>query len=469
MSTRRLIYLPIFFLLLTFCREVIEVPEPPEEPSLPSGTSFLEASAQRSGDVSAGYDYLVNGDYVGAGIPLEIFKNVFGDDPENVLNRTGDNATLAPGFTAVTADNGVKMAAANCLQCHGQKLQGQFVVGLGNSLGDFTQDQSELVPALDFGIDFFYGQNSPEKEAYQPFRRALLATAKHLVMESAGVNPADKLAAVLAAHRDAASLTWLDSPQVNLPLDVVPTDVPAWWLLKKKHAMFYNGVGQGDFARIMMASSLLTMEDSAEAREVDQNFENVLSYILSLDAPAYPGSIDQTLAATGQQIFAANCQSCHGTYGDSVSYPNLLVSLDRVGTDPLLASSYFSETALVDWYNQSWFSQSPFAAALVPGDGYVAPPLDGIWATAPYLHNASVPDLESLLNSSTRPTFWKRSFDDQDYRLDVPGWNYTEESAQADVQTYNTTLVGYGNQGHTFGDNLTGEQRTALIEYLKTL
>ena len=34
-----------------------------------------------------------------------------------------------------------------------------------------------------------------------------------------------------------------------------------------------------------------------------------------------------------------------------------------------------------------------------PFDGYIAPPLDGIWITAPYLHNGSVPDLETLLNS----------------------------------------------------------------------
>ena len=35
--------------------------------------------------------------------------------------------------------------------------------------------------------------------------------------------------------------------------------------------------------------------------------------------------------------------------------------------------------------------------------GYQAPPLDGIWATAPYLHNGSVPTLAALLKSSTRP------------------------------------------------------------------
>jgi mono/diheme cytochrome c family protein len=34
---------------------------------------------------------------------------------------------------------------------------------------------------------------------------------------------------------------------------------------------------------------------------------------------------------------------------------------------------------------------------------------------------------------------------------------------------YNTTLPGYGNYGHKFGDQLTDAQRKAVIEYLKTL
>jgi hypothetical protein len=57
--------------------------------------------------------------------------------------------------------------------------------------------------------------------------------------------------------------------------------------------------------------------------------------------------------------------------------------------------------------------------------GYIAPPLDGIWATAPYLHNGSVPDLATLLKSSSRPTYWLRSFDDGDYDLTNVGWKCT--------------------------------------------
>ena len=108
-------------------------------------------------------------------------------------------------------------------------------------------------------------------------------------------------------------------------------------------------------------------------------------------------------------------------------------------------------------------------AKLVPFNGYIAPPLDGIWCTSPYLHNGSVPTLEALLNSSERPKYWSRSYQQNDYNYEEVGWNYTRHEAPGGSAVYNTTLKGYGNYGHTFGDKLSPAQRKAVIEYLKTL
>jgi hypothetical protein len=107
----------------------------------------------------------------------------------------------------------------------------------------------------------------------------------------------------------------------------------------------------------------------------------------------------------------------------------------------------------------------------------VAPPLDGIWATAPYLHNGSVPTMAALLDSSTRPRYFTRSFDSKDYDPVALGWRFSvvdhgqsaEPSASKAVLIYDTTLIGYSNSGHTFGDVLSPPQRLAVIEYLKTL
>ncbi len=114
--------------------------------------------------------------------------------------------------------------------------------------------------------------------------------------------------------------------------------------------------------------------------------------------------------------------------------------------------------------------------------GYQAPPLDGIWATAPYLHNGSVPTLHELLQSSTRPRRFNRppSTDFEHYDPVHVGWRFTEVSAEELTSTthrsafqakfvVDTARFGMGNRGHTFGDRLSEEQRMNLIEYLKTL
>lgn len=108
-------------------------------------------------------------------------------------------------------------------------------------------------------------------------------------------------------------------------------------------------------------------------------------------------------------------------------------------------------------------------ARLVPFNGYIAPPLDGIWITAPYLHNGSVPDLETLLNSKERPRYWSRDFDNPEYDYKKVGWKYSAEDSAGDTNVYNTDLPGYGNYGHRYGDKLSSTERKAIIEYLKTL
>ncbi|MEL6719462.1 MAG: hypothetical protein AAFP82_12160, partial [Bacteroidota bacterium] len=101
--------------------------------------------------------------------------------------------------------------------------------------------------------------------------------------------------------------------------------------------------------------------------------------------------------------------------------------------------------------------------------GYIAPPLDGIWATAPYLHNGSVPTIDALLNSKTRPTYWKRNIENYEFDETKVGWKYEEKNDGIGKMTYDTSIPGYGNMGHYFGDKLSTEERNAVLEYLKTL
>ncbi len=118
--------------------------------------------------------------------------------------------------------------------------------------------------------------------------------------------------------------------------------------------------------------------------------------------------------------------------------------------------------------------------SVVPGLGGVQvhhPPLDGTWATAPFLHNGSVPTLEAVLDSGRRPPVWRRvDLDSTTFDEDAVGWPYEELSVpQAELpveeqpMVYDTSYGSQSNAGHLFGDALTDDERHTVIDYLKTL
>lgn len=428
----------------------------------------VPASPQRSGDPAAGYRYLTTGDYIRSGIPYDLFLLAYGTRPDTLLQREGPNADIPFAYTAVKAPNGIEVVAPNCLQCHAQVFDGKLYIGLGSTSIDFS-DARKFGSGSTALIEHLLRKDPAKAEAAGPFLASMKAIGGRIRTEVRGVNAADRLTGLLVAHRDPQTLHWSEQPMMEITGGVVPTDVPAWWLLKKKNAMFYNGFGRGDFGRFLMASSLLTISDSSEAREIDSHFNDVLAYLYSLRPPKYPYPINEALAKRGGVLFVEHCSKCHGNYGDGGDYPNLLIPESMIGTDSLLNKNDYQSPQIVDWFNKSWFARGDHPARLEPFDGYIAPPLDGVWITAPYLHNGSVPTLEAVLDSKTRPAYWSRDFDHPQYDYDAVGWKYKKEDGPRGRAVYNTTLPGYGNQGHTFGDQLSDRDRKAIIEYLKTL
>ena len=442
----------------------------------------VPASPQRTGDAMAGYRYLTTGDYIKSGIPKNLFLMGFGKRPDTLLHRDGANADIRFDYTAVKAPNGVEVVAPNCLQCHAGVFDGKLVIGLGNTTIDFS-DARKFGSGSTAMIERLLQKDPANAEAAAPFIASMRAIGAGIRTEVRGVNAADRLTGLLVAHRDPQTLRWSEQPAMEITGSVVPTDVPAWWLLKKKNAMFYNGFGRGDFGKFLMASSLLTISDSSEARGIDGHIKDVLAYLYSLQPPKYPYPIDETLARRGGVLFVEHCSKCHGNYsgggpadkpgeaasGDGSDYPNLLIPESIIGTDSLLNKNEYQSPQIVEWFNKSWFAQGDHPARLEPFDGYIAPPLDGVWITAPYLHNGSVPTLEAVLNSKARPAYWSRDFDHPQYDYVAVGWKYTRETGPRGTAVYNTTLPGYGNQGHNFGDKFSDRDRKAIIEYLKTL
>ena len=440
------------------------------DPSTTPPYPEVPAEAQRPGDPAKGYDFLINGGYVTCGLPKSIAPS--GAAADRIAGRTGDNAALPYYWSAATSKEGVRVVSANCLMCHAGRINGQIVVGLGAADTDFTKTQLPLVDVAGGLLE-----DPTEKAEWQRFRDRLAAIDDWSKTLTVGVNPADSFTAVLMAHRDPATMAWSNEPLLPLPPKlVIPVDTPPWWRMSKKHAMFYTTAGRGDHARIMMAASLLCSDSIEEVQAIDQAFVDVRAWIEEgLQAPKWPFSVDMSLAAQGKTVFDATCSKCHGTYGDNVTYPNQLVPLADVGTDPALAQGETEFAArFVEWFAQSFWGQT---SRMEPQTGYIAPPLDGIWATAPYFHNGSVPTLEAVLDPSKRPQYWTRTFQSTDYDQAAVGWKFTtldhgqasEPTATARAKIYDTTLLGYGNGGHSFAAELGADDQRALLEYLKTL
>lgn len=96
---------------------------------------------------------------------------------------------------------------------------------------------------------------------------------------------------------------------------------------------------------------------------------------------------------------------------------------------------------------------------------YKARPLDGVWATAPYMHNGSVPNLyEMLLPVADRSATFKMGT----IAID-PVKVGVDSKAPESTFVFDTTKPGNRNTGHEFGASLTDSQRWQLLEYLKTL
>jgi len=460
-------------------------------PPWPTGIP-VPPSSQKPGNAAAGYDYLTNAGYFGCGLPTRFYALAgagaaipgTGSEPLPGRNVTVNGAPLPHTWNLAKNADGIDVVYQNCLQCHAGKFNGKLVVGLGNADADWTGNLAAAANAYPLLLALL--PSPQELKEIDRFFGRLKVIGPAAVMRTIGTNPAEMLATTFISHRDKKTLAWSDTPFVTIPIvdrlpagDTIVSKVPPWWRMSKKHGQFYNGMGRGDHRRSMMLAGSLCTDSVAQAEAIDAHFNDVNAYISTLPPPQYPFPIDRALAEKGHAVFRATCATCHGTYApDPVTYPNLLIPQGTIGTDDVVSlagttKDYGSE--LVDWYNDSWYGE---AGHYAPINAYMAPPLDAVWATAPYLHNGSVPDIATLLDSTKRPKYWRRvDHDSTHYDQNALGfpWQALASGQKAPPfgvaakDIYDTEQYSHSNRGHIFGDGLTAEERRAVIEYLKTL
>ncbi len=249
--------------------------------------------------------------------------------------------------------------------------------------------------------------------------------------------------------------------------------------------------------------------------------------VSKLQSPQWPaeilGALQPERVAQGKLLFEANCVRCHHHIDRAAPDRRVQAQmhrLDSIRTDPTAATNivkHAGRSGVLEGHKEQFGAGRPLgkqalafqvvsnliggilqrAAAsgmaqeigalqqaggdkLVPRSGdlardpnnplaqlvaYKARPLNGIWASAPYLHNGSVPTLYDLLSPpDQRPkTFYvgRREYDPVKVGFVTTAF---EGGFQLD-----TSKAGNYNSGHLFGTNLSATERSALLEYLKSL
>lgn len=210
--------------------------------------------------------------------------------------------------------------------------------------------------------------------------------------------------------------------------------------------------------------------------------KKIFSYVKEVSSPRYPAPLDSGKIERGSVLFhgSAGCAGCHGSYKNygefgqgqyKICYSQWL---EDAGTDIEYRKHVDDITKVVAPYVNGSKTNPKIdtydTSELPPG--YLPPVLEGVWAVAPYFHNGSVPDLWSVLNSRLRPSKWAaHSAVSYEIKNDFSnnksvGVVYNVGGPTADYPVHDASQRGYSNKGHNFGDNLSDNDRSDIIEFL---
>lgn len=198
----------------------------------------------------------------------------------------------------------------------------------------------------------------------------------------------------------------------------------------------------------------------------------IMAFLKTYRPQRFPALVNRGKAARGAAIYSRQCAACHGDYSSTEVQPRLIRFpnwIGHVGSDPLRAIAFDAQLA-------ASVARTVYRdrIAVFRGGGYVAPPLTGIWASAPYLHNGSVPTLAALLSPETRPPRFQvgghaLDFEQMGLRLEPQGAYPRGYRPFAQPAWIDTRRPGRGNGGHRYGETLSAAEKQALVEFLKLL
>jgi len=282
------------------------------------------------------------------------------------------------------------------------------------------------------------------------------------------------------------------------PQDFVPTNAPVsypfLWGMAEQNWMHYDGNTNSVMQRNMgQAIGVGAVYDSTTliSTLLPQNIYQMELLSRKIESPKWPeelfGKLDANLVSRGGEIFQQQCVRCH-----NAQTPDPLVSNDSTKTDPRRLENFAipmnDGRPFTAWaaHVLDGLAKQAYRVNRVPPDSvrimdqtqnkeriiwrttsmWSTRPLNGMWATAPYLHNNSVPTLyDLLLPAAQRP----KKFVVGHREYDPVKVGYAATGTGPLKYTFDTSNVGNSNAGHEYGTNLSDADRKALLEYLKSL
>ncbi len=406
---------------------------------------------------------------------------------------------MTHGFIAPVGGSRVEVANLGCAACHagvayapdGAPLPGRAVLGMPNTsldLESYTQAVFTALrrhagsPELLATADTLFPDMGWQERA--SLRWIVLPLAKSRLESLAGSPRALPFPNGLPGATNGVAALKL---QTGTPLmgggaeERGFVSIPDLALRHRRSRLLADGAyaapsGKPDMRELAAITSFFTVPSMGvnpeEAQRHIPEAEAIFVWLADYRPQGFPGPLDRAAAERGAALYASACASCHGSFDWNSGAPRLASYPDwigDVGTDRLRAR-------VMDERLAKAIRGSAYAAAIKvrPGEGYAAPPLAGLWASAPYLHNGSVPSLAALLDPRLRPRRFMvgghaLDWESMGLRLTAEGRYPAGYRAFAAPQWVDTAQPGLGNGGHTFGSELTAQERQALIEFLKLI
>lgn len=413
--------------------------------------------------------------------------------------------------------NGATGFTFSCAACHSSNLFGKTVLGMTNRFpraNEFFIKAKKVVPLMNPHIFQSYTKaTDAERELLEQSKERLKSVAlKQPIALGLDTSLAQVSLSLNKRNKDAYA-TYSDryarSPRPDVFLDNKPADSkPAvWWNVKYKNRWLSDGSvlsGNPIFTNLIWNE----IGRGADLRELEQwladndhIIRELTTAVFSSEAPHitdfFPAEkIDLGRAKAGEQIFKNNCAKCHGHYEKAWNLPHAFVlsaserlktvevrykektPVINVGTDPYRRLGMKS----LEQLNDLEISKKN-GIVIKAQEGYVPPPLVGIWARWPYLHNNSIPNLCALLTpASKRPSFYysgEALNPATDYDFECGGYpvgEKTPKSWKSREHLYDTRKIGMSNSGHDDGifikdgrEILSSEDKRNLILFLQTL